>query len=184
MASATEESTLPLKTGPLPFQGVLTGFMIVDGCGAVVVLGSDRPNTAPFLEPEARNVPTSAPAISAWPRDTVDPNQKTMMVDGFVAAFAKATRVSDVPEEAVTSDTREPSYMFLAAEWNRSTVSERAYLLAMLFGREFELEANDFSRQIAGLAMMVLEPDGSPALIARADLAAADDGGKRTGAAD
>ena len=104
------------------------------------------------------------------------------MVDGFVAAFAKATRVSDVPEEAVTSDTREPSYMFLAgAEWNRSTVSERAYLLAMLFGREFELEANDFSRQIAGLAMMVLEPDGSPALIARADLAAADDGGKRTG---
>ena len=45
----------------------------------------------------------------------MDPNQKTMMVDGFVAAFAKATRVSDVPEEAVTSDTREPSYMFLAA---------------------------------------------------------------------
>ena len=42
------ESTLPLKTGPLPFQGVLTGFMIVDGCGAVVVLGSDRSNTAPF----------------------------------------------------------------------------------------------------------------------------------------
>src|SRR4051812_10237826 len=27
--------------------------------------------------------------------------------------------------------------MFLAAEWNRSTVSERAYLLAMLFGHEF-----------------------------------------------
>ena len=47
----------------------------------------------------------------------------------------------------------------------------------MLFGREFELEANDFSRQIAGLAMLVLEPDGSPAMIARADLAAADDGG-------
>jgi hypothetical protein len=42
-----------------------------------------------------------------------------------------------VPEEAITSDTREPSYMLLAAEWNRSTVSERAYLLAMLFGREF-----------------------------------------------
>ena len=62
----------------------------------------------------------------------MDPNQKSMMVEGFVAAFAKAARVSDVPEEAITSDTREPSYMFLAAEWNRSTVSERAYLLAML----------------------------------------------------
>ena len=70
----------------------------------------------------------------------MDPNQKTMMVDGFVAAFAKAARVFDVPEEAVTSDTREPSYMFLAAEWNRSTVSERAYLLVMLFGRECEVE--------------------------------------------
>jgi hypothetical protein len=46
-----------------------------------------------------------------------------------------------VPDEAITSDTREPSYMFLAAEWNRSSVSERAYLLAMLFGREFEVEA-------------------------------------------
>jgi hypothetical protein len=116
--------------------------------------------------------------------DTVDPNQKTMMVEGFVAAFAKAARVSDVPEEAITSDTREPSYMFLAAEWNRSAVSERACLLAMLFGREFEVEANDFSLQIADLAMMMLEPDGSPTLIARADLAAADDGGTRTGAAD
>jgi hypothetical protein len=41
--------------------------------------------------------------------------------------------VSDVPDEAIVSDTREPSYMFLAAEWNRSSVSERAYLLAMLF---------------------------------------------------
>ena len=66
---------------------------------------------------------------------------------------------------------------FLAAEWNRSTVSERAYLLAMLFGREFEVEANDFSLQIAGLAMTMAEPDGSPALIARVDLAAANDGG-------
>ncbi len=65
-----QESTLPLKTGPLPFQGVLTGFMIVDSGGAVVVLGSDRSNTAPFVEPEPRNVPTSAPAISAWPRGT------------------------------------------------------------------------------------------------------------------
>src|SRR5438105_6290758 len=70
LASAAQESTLPLKTGPLPFQGVLTGFMIVDGCGAVVVLGSDRSNTAPFVEPEPRNVPTSAPVISAWPRGT------------------------------------------------------------------------------------------------------------------
>ena len=64
----------------------------------------------------------------------MDPNLKTMMVQSFVAACAKAAWVSDVPEEAITSDTREPSYMFLAAEWNRSSVSERAYLLAMLFG--------------------------------------------------
>jgi hypothetical protein len=30
-------------------------------------------------------------------------------------------RVSDVPEEAITSDTREPSYMFLAAEATSSS---------------------------------------------------------------
>ena len=47
-----------------------------------------------------------------------------------------------------------------------------------------QVEANDFSLQITDLAMMMLEPDGSPALIALADLAAADDGGTRTGAAD
>src|SRR5947207_5293296 len=77
-----------------------------------------------------------------------------MMVQSFVAAFAKAARVSDVPEEAIMSGTREPSYMFLAAEWNRSSVSERAYLLAMLFGREVEVEANDLSLQIASLAQL------------------------------
>jgi hypothetical protein len=99
------------------------------------------------------------------------------MVEGLVAAFAKAARVSDVPEEAITSNTREPSYVFLAAEWNRSTVSERAYLLAMLFGHEFEVEANEFSLQIASSAMMMVETDRSPALIACADLAAAEDGG-------
>jgi hypothetical protein len=166
-----------------PFQEVIIGFMIIDGCGAVV--GSDHRTPHRSLKREPRNVPTSAPVIPALAEgDTVDPNQKTMMVECFVAAFAKAARVSDVPEEAITSDTREPSYMFLAAEWNRSTVSERAYLLAMLFGREFEVEANDFSLQIAGLAMMrVVEPDGSAAFIARADLTAAD-GGTRTGAAD
>jgi hypothetical protein len=97
----------------------------------------------------------------------VDSNQKTIIVEGFVAAFAKAARVSDVPEEAITRDTGESSYMFLAAEWNRSTVSERAYLLAMLFGREFEVETNDFSLQIENLAMMMLEPDGS-SLLSRA----------------
>ena len=32
--------------------------------------------------------------------DTVDPHQNTMMVQSFVAAFANAARVSDVPEEA------------------------------------------------------------------------------------
>ena len=104
----------------------------------------------------------------------MDPNQKTMTVQSFVAACAKAAWVSDVPDEAITSDTREPSYMFLAAEWNRSSVSERAYLLAMLFGREFEVEANDLSLQIASLAMTMVEPDGSAALVARVDLGAAD----------
>jgi hypothetical protein len=142
-------------------------------------------NTAPIVETGAEERANLGSRHSCLAEgDTVDPNQKTMMVECFVAAFAKAARVSDVPEEAITSDTREPSYMFLAAEWNRSTVSERAYLLAMLFGREFEVEANDFSLQIAGLAMMtVVEPDGSAAFIARADLTAAD-GGTRTGAAD
>ena len=46
----------------------------------------------------------------------MDRNHKTMMVEDSVAAFAKAARVSDVPEEAITSDTHAPSYMFLAAE--------------------------------------------------------------------
>jgi hypothetical protein len=45
------------------------------------------------------------------------------------------------------------------------------------------VEAYELSLQIAGLAMMGVA-DGSPALIARADLAAADDVGTRTGAAD
>ena len=75
--------------------------------------------------------------------------------------------------------------MFLAAEWNRSSVSERAYLLAMLFGREFEVEANDLSLQIARLAMTMVEPDGSAPLIARVDLGApSDDNMTRTMAAD
>jgi hypothetical protein len=107
------------------------------------------------------------------------------MVKDLVAAFAKAARVSDVPDEAITTDTREPSYMFLAAEWNRSHVSERAYLLAMLFGREFDVEANDLSLQIASLAMTMGEPDGSAPLIARVELrAASDDNVTRTMAAD
>ena len=153
--------------------------MIVHGCDAVAVLGSDQPNTGAFAEKRA-NLGSHHSCLAEG--DRVDPNK--MMVEGFVAAFAKAARVSDVPEEAITSDTREPSYMFLAAEWNRSTVSERAYLLAMLFGHEFEVEANDFSLQIASSAMMMVETDRSPALIACADLAAAEGGGTRTGAPD
>ena len=43
----------------------------------------------------------------------------------------------------------------------------------MLFGRDFEVEANDLSLQIASLAMTMVEPDGSAALIARVDLGAA-----------
>ena len=147
--------------------------MIVDGCDAVVVLGSDRPNTGAFAEKRA-NLGSHHSYVAEG--DSVDPNKK-MMVEGLVAAFAKATQVSEVPEEAITSDTREPSYMFLAAEWNRSTVSERAYLLAMLFGHEFEVEANEFSLQIASSAMMMVETDRSPALIACADLVTAEGGG-------
>ena len=37
-------------------------------------------------------------------------------------------------------------------------------MLAMLFGREFEVEVNDFSLQIAGLAMMMVEPTDLPLL--------------------
>ena len=88
------------------------------------------------------------------------------------------------PKKRSRATHASPATCFLAAEWNRSTVSERAYLLAMLFGREFEVEANGFSLEIAGLAMMTAEPDGSAALIARVDLAAADHGGMRTGTAD
>jgi hypothetical protein len=146
--------------------------MIVDGCDAVVVLGSDR---SKYESVRRETCQSRLPLSCVAEGDRVDPNK--MMVEGFVVAFAKAARVSDVPEEAITSDTREPSYMFLAAEWNRSTVSERAYLLAMLFGHEFEVEANDFSLQIASSAMMIVETDRSPALIAYADLAAAEDGG-------
>jgi hypothetical protein len=43
-----------------------------------------------------------------------------MMVEGFVAAFAKAARVSNVPEEAITSDTREPTYF-----WQLSGTGQR-----------------------------------------------------------
>ena len=107
-------------------------------------------------------------------------DQKTPRFEGFVAAFAKATQISDVPDEAITTDTREPSYMFLAAEWNRSSISERAYLLAMLFGREFDVDANALSLHIASIG----EPDGS-ALTARADLSTvSDEDVSRTVAAD
>ena len=72
----------------------------------------------------------------------------------------------------------------LGEGFQAGTVSERAYMLAMLFGREFEVEVNDFSLQNRGLSDDDGGADGSPALIARADSAAADDGGTRTGAAD
>ena len=108
------------------------------------MVGSDRSNTAPFVETGAEERANLGSRHSCLAEgDTVDPNQKTRWLRPCVAALAKAVRVSDVPDEAITSDTREPSYMFLAAEWNPSTVSERAYLLAMLIGREFEVEANN-----------------------------------------
>src|SRR6476646_8236328 len=59
----------------------------------------------------------------------------------------------------------------------RISYCERARPLksSMLFGREFEVETNDLSLQIASLAMTMVEPDGSAALIARGDLGAAPD---------
>jgi len=114
----------------------------------------------------------------------VDPDQKATMVERFVATFATAALVSDVPDEALTTDTRAPSYMFLAAEWNRSSITERAYLPAMLFGREFDMEANDLSLQIASLAMTIGEPDGSAPLIAADPGAPSNDDATRDMAAD
>ena len=66
----------------------------------------------------------------------------------------------------------------LCSQKQKLRVSERAYLLAMLFGHEFEVEANEFSLQIASSAMMMVETDRSSALIACADLAAAEDDGR------
>src|SRR5262249_7445040 len=114
----------------------------------------------------------------------VHPDQKPTMAEGFVVVFARAARVSDVPDEAITTDTREPSHMCLAAEWNASSVSERAYLLAMLFGREFDVDRNELGQQIASLAITVGEPDESAPLIARVDLGVASDDVTRTMAAD
>jgi hypothetical protein len=123
---------------------------------------------------------TGSALIFSGERDSVNLDYKTPSFEGFVAALAKATQISDVPDEAITTDTREPSYMFLAAEWNRSSISERAYLLAMLFGREFDVDANALSLQIASIG----EPDGS-ALTARADLGmVSDEDVPRTVAAD
>src|SRR5207302_1025832 len=54
---ATEESTLAMKPGRSSFQGLLTGLMMVGGCGpgAVLWVGS---NTAPLIERQPRNVPS------------------------------------------------------------------------------------------------------------------------------
>jgi hypothetical protein len=70
------------------------------------------------------------------------------------------------------------SFLARGAIWPFAGPSaSRAYLLAMLFGHEFEVEANEFSLQIASSAMMMVETDRSPALIACADLVAAEDDG-------
>src|SRR5207248_1963735 len=70
-----------------PFHGVTVGFMIIHGCGAVV--GSAPSNTAPFVETGAEERANLGSRHSCLAEgDTVDPNQKTMMVEGFVAAFA------------------------------------------------------------------------------------------------
>ena len=156
--------------------------MMVEGCGAEDCPRVER-RTVRQMEP--RSVPTLGSPDFRLAEEHVHPDQKPTMVEGFVAVFARAARVSDVPDEAITTDTREPSHMFLAAEWNRSSVSERAYLLAMLFGREFEVDPNELSLQIASVAITVGDPDESAPLIARADLGVApDDNMTRTMAAD
>src|SRR5207237_1777319 len=53
---ATEESTLAMKPGRSSFQGLLTGLMMVGGCGAGAVFWVG-PNTASFIERQPRNVP-------------------------------------------------------------------------------------------------------------------------------
>jgi len=133
------------------------------------------PNAIPFSKQEPRTRAGLRLSPFRLQRDIVAQHQKTRGVEGFVEAFAKAAQVSHVPDEAITTDTREPSHMFLAAEWNRSSVSERAYLLAMLFGRELDVEANNLSLEIADLAMRMAAPDGSAALVTRVDLEAVPD---------
>ena len=140
------------------------------GCGVQDVLW---PNATPFSNQEPRKPGTPRLPSFCLQRDAVAPDQKTRGVEGFVEACAKAAQVSQVPDEAITTDTREPSHMFLAAEWNRSSVSKRAYLLAMLFGREFDVEANNLSLEVADLAMRIGPSDGSTALVTRVDLDAA-----------
>src|SRR5580692_4729608 len=101
LARATEESTLALKTGPLLFPGVAhrphDGWRLWPrGCP----LGRIEHRTVHRTAAEERAKPSGS-VLPACRRDTVDPHQKTMMVQSFVAAFANAARVSDVPEEAI-----------------------------------------------------------------------------------
>ena len=65
--------------------------MIVDGCDAVVVLGSDRPNTGAFAEKRA-NLGSHHSCLAEG--DRVDPNKK-MMVEGFVAAERQRAQFHD-----------------------------------------------------------------------------------------
>jgi hypothetical protein len=81
------------------------------------------------------------------------------------------------PKKRSRATRANPVICFWRLSGNRSTVSERTYLLALLFGHEFEVAANEFSLQIASSAMMMVETDRSPGLIACADLVAAEDDG-------
>ena len=42
----------------------------------------------------------------------MDPNQKTVMVEGFVAAVAKAARVSNVPKKRSRATRASPATVF------------------------------------------------------------------------
>jgi len=84
------------------------------GCGVPDVLW---PNAHTVFESGAEEAWKASASVILLQRDAVAPDQKTRGVEGFLEACAKAARVSQVPDEAITADTREPSHMFLAAEW-------------------------------------------------------------------
>src|SRR5215470_13144570 len=98
------------KNGSAPCQRFLTGRMML----AVVASRMSFGRTPHLSNQEPRKRAKPRLLSFCLQRDTVAPDQKTRAVESFVEAFAKAAQVSQVPDEAITTDTREPSHMFLA----------------------------------------------------------------------